>query len=72
MSTILNRAKNALADLPESDQAELVTTLERSAAERKLKVMIAEGVAAIDAGKTRPLDIERIIKDAHTAHASST
>ena len=71
MMNILDKAKIALADLPEKDQAELVDDLVKSAHERKLKSMIDEGHTAIDAGDARTFDIEAFLKASHLRHGNA-
>lgn len=70
MTDLLDRARIALADLPEADQRDLVDQLVEAAAVRRLKVMFAEGRASLALGDCEPFDIESVIREANEKHAS--
>lgn len=71
MTTLLEKAEKALADLPEQDQKELVDQLLEAAALRKLKAMIEEGRQSIQRGEVEPFDVEELIAEAHARHGGS-
>ncbi len=69
MTDLMEKARTALADLPEADQRELVDQLVEAAAVRKLKALFAEGRASLEKGEGQPFDIEAVIKEANEKHA---
>lgn len=71
MTKLFDKAEQALADLPEKDQRELIDQLVEGAAVRKLKAMIDEGRVSLERGEGERFDIEAIIEEARARHAGS-
>jgi hypothetical protein len=70
MAKVFKEAVDAAATLPEAEQDEIGRELlEHVEKLRALKADLQAGVASLDAGKGRPLDMKEVIARARARHA---
>jgi hypothetical protein len=70
MTKTLEKAMAVVADLPKADQDQIGRKLLAHVRKlRKLRADLEKGIRSLDAGKGRPLDIEKFLKRARRRYA---
>ena len=69
MTKLLDHALERVQDLPSSDQDRIARDLTRYVDDlQRLRADLREGVASLDAGKGKEIDIESVIARANSSH----
>lgn len=69
MTKLLDHALERVQDLPSSDQDRIARDLTRYVDDlQRMRVELRKGIASLDAGKGKELDVESVIARAHSSH----